>query len=302
MPPTAARYRGRFAPSPTGPLHLGSLLAAVASYLDARAHSGEWILRIEDIDGPRTAPDATDSIRRTLTRHGLEWSWEAPLQSKRTERYREALAVLSRLGLTFGCDCSRSQLAATAVYPGTCRKRNLVDEPTGADGYAIRVRAPGRRFAFEDRVQGTFAQVLDRDVGDFVVLRRDGIFAYQLAVVVDDADQGITDIVRGADLLDNTPRQLFLMDALGYPAPRYAHIAVLCGRDGQKLSKQTFAGAIDQLPPADNLLLALDLLGQAPPTDLRGAAPPQILDWAQAHWRVAGLARGPTLTNYQGLC
>lgn len=290
-------YRGRFAPSPTGPLHLGSLIAAVASYVDARAHAGQWLLRIEDIDQPRTVPGAADQIRQTLTEHGLDWDAEVPAQSSRLAHYQAALERLRQRHLTFACDCSRKALSNTAIYPGTCRGRLSIDGP-----HAIRVRVPSERFAFDDQIQGPFGQQLDRDVGDFVVWRRDGLFAYQLAVVVDDAEQGITDVVRGADLLDNTPRQLFLMHALGYARPRYAHIPVLTGPDGEKLSKQNHARAIDERTPGANLLLALELLGQSPPRALIGAPPRPIIDWAGDAWRIDQVPRGRVLTNYQGLC
>lgn len=290
-------YRGRFAPSPTGALHLGSLIAAVASFIDARAHAGQWLLRIEDIDQPRSVPGAADRIRQTLTDHALEWDAEVPAQSTRLARYRTALGQLSRRDLTFPCDCSRKALSNAAIYPGTCRGRQRIDGP-----HAVRVRVPNERFEFDDRIQGHFGQQLNRGVGDFVVQRRDGLFAYQLAVVVDDAEQGISDVVRGADLLDNTPRQLFLMQALGYARPRYAHIPVLTGKDGEKLSKQNGARAVDDRTPGANLLLALELLGQSPPPALRHAPPRSVIDWARSAWRIDRVPHGPVLTNYQGLC
>jgi len=293
-----ARYRGRFAPSPTGPLHLGSLLAAVASYLDALANAGEWLVRIEDVDGPRTVPGAADTILRTLERHGLEWSGPVVRQSERTHLYREALERLDQAGRTFRCTCSRSTLADEPVYPGTCRARR---SPATHD-FATRIRVDDVEVSFEDAIQGRFAQVLARDVGDFVVLRRDGYFAYQLAVVVDDAEQRIDRIVRGADLLDNTPRQLFLYDALALARPRYAHVPVLLGRDGQKLSKQTFAASVDRRDPVENIVTILDLLGQRPPSALRREPIDRALAWAVANWSLAEVPKCRALTGFVCVC
>jgi glutamyl-Q tRNA(Asp) synthetase len=298
MTPEPAKYRGRFAPSPTGPLHLGSLLAAVASYLDARANEGDWLVRIEDIDRPRTMPGAADAILHTLERHGLEWSGAPVRQSERTDLYRAALERLGRAGRTFHCTCSRSALADEPVYPGTCRARG---EPTTA-GSAIRIRVDDVAIAFDDEVQGRFTQALAHDVGDFVVLRRDGLFAYQLAVVVDDAEQRVDHVVRGADLLDNTPRQLFLGDALGLARPRHAHVPVLLGADGQKLSKQTFAASIDRRDPVDNLMTILDLLGQRPPSALRHESIDRALAWAVANWSLQRVPKERALTGFACVC
>ena len=252
-----AGYRGRFAPSPTGALHAGSLAAALASWLDARAHSGIWLIRIEDLDPPREAAGASQEILDALSAFGLE-SDEAPLfQSARGEQYGEALARLADVGLVYGCACSRADVAATQrklglparLYPGTCR------EGTGGRPVrALRVRVPDEVVAFNDRACGPYAQNLARDVGDFVIRRADGLCAYQLAVVVDDAEQQITDVVRGADLLDNTPRQIWLQRALALPTPRYLHVPVVTNAQGEKLSKQTGAVALDTRRP----LLELD--------------------------------------------
>jgi glutamyl-Q tRNA(Asp) synthetase len=259
-------YRGRFAPSPSGPLHFGSLVAAVASYLDARAAGGEWRVRIEDVDTPRTVPGAEDEILRALEAFGLHWDGPVARQSDRIERYEAALARLRRDGLVYRCRCSRREIADSAftgpegpVYPGTCRTLGLGDSVAGAD----RLRVPNRTIAFDDRVMGRVEQDLARDVGDFVLRRRDGLFAYQLAVVVDDADQGITDVVRGADLLLSTPRQILLQESLGLPTPRYLHIPVATGANGQKLSKQNLAAPIDRARPREALANALKFLGQS---------------------------------------
>ena len=293
-----ATYRGRFAPSPTGPLHLGSLLAAVASHLDARANGGEWLVRIDDLDGPRNVPGAADAILRTLESHRLEWSQTVVRQSERTHLYRDALDRLERAGRTFRCSCSRSMLADERVYPGTCRVRRT---PDGGD-HATRVRVDDVVLEFDDAIQGVFSQALAQEVGDFVVQRRDGLFAYQLAVVVDDAAQKVDHIVRGADLLDNTPRQLFLYDALGFAPPSYTHVPVLLARDGQKLSKQTFAASVDRHDPADNVLAILDLLGQEPPAALRRETIDRVIAWAIANWSLRAVPRCRALTGFVGLC
>ncbi|HET6473386.1 MAG TPA: tRNA glutamyl-Q(34) synthetase GluQRS [Pseudomonadales bacterium] len=278
---------GRFAPSPTGPLHFGSLLTAVASYVHARAGGGRWLLRVEDLDTLRCVPGAADSILRTLDRHGLRWD-DLAYQHERTDLYRQALDRLVADGHTFVCTCSRSQLQDTDVYPGTCRTKDL---PHTGEG-AIRVRVPVKTVGFVDGIQGPYSQRLDEDVGDFVVFRRDGIFAYQLAVVVDDATQGITEVVRGADLLDNTPRQLLLFELLGAAAPTYLHVPVLADRSGRKLSKQTAATAVRADTATGNLHAALDLLGQNPPASLAHSTPAEVLAWAVDHWSVAAIPRG----------
>lgn len=257
-------YRGRFAPSPTGPLHFGSLVAAVMSWLDARVAGGEWLVRIEDVDTPRTVPGAADEILRTLEAFGLAWDGEVVCQSRRTARYEAALERLRAAGHIYGCRCSRREIADSglpglegAIYPGTCRTLGL----RAAPGIALRMIAPVEPVTFLDRAMGTISQDVSRDIGDFVVRRRDGLFAYQLAVVVDDADQGITDVVRGADLLWSTPRQILLQRALGYPTPRYLHFPVVTNASGEKLSKQTGAEAIDVSQAPALLRAALDFAG-----------------------------------------
>lgn len=289
-------YRGRFAPSPTGPLHFGSLVAAVGSYLDALVHGGEWLVRMEDVDGTRNVAGAAESILATLEAFGFEWQGEVLWQSRRLEAYEAALEQLKAGGLAYGCACSRKEIADAAshaaidgglAYPGTCRAGLL----PGRTARAWRLRVPGEEWAFEDRLQGRIAQDLERDVGDFVLLRADGEFAYQLAVVVDDAFQGITDVVRGADLIDSTPRQIYLQRCLGVPTPRYAHLPVATNAAGEKLSKQTLAPALDPNQAGAELLRALVFLGQQPPADLTRAGAAEVWQWAREHWRFAAVPR-----------
>src|SRR5919204_4128331 len=260
---------GRFAPSPTGPLHMGSLIAAAASWLDARAARGRWLVRIEDLDRARCMPGAADAILRTLERLGLDWDGEVLYQSRRLERYRAALAELA--SHTYWCGCTRREIADSSlglaadgahIYPGTCRAGS-------ARKRALRLRTSSETIAFVDRVQGRCEQVLERDIGDFVLYRADGLFAYQLAVVVDDAEQRVTDVVRGADLLDSTPRQIFLQRLLGVPTPRYLHVPVALDASGDKLSKQTAATPIEASRAA--LAQALSFLGQPPAASLNEA-------------------------------
>lgn len=293
------RPRGRFAPSPTGALHFGSLVAALGSYLDARALGGEWLLRIEDVDQPRTVPGATDSILRTLDRLGFQWDGEVARQSRRLDLYRAALQRLQLADAVYPCSCSRREIAARSatvsvdgglVYPGTCRAGSRCqDRPQ-----AWRLRVADGDISFDDRVQGHFRQNLARAVGDFVLLRADAQFAYQLAVVVDDAAQGITSVVRGADLLDSTARQIWLQQKLALPTPSYAHLPVATNAAGEKLSKQTRAAAID--PAHGSLLLsaALSFLGYTVPEEIRQGSLGDFWGWASAVWsiRCVPAARG----------
>lgn len=287
-------YVGRFAPTPSGALHFGSLLTAVASFLDARAHAGTWRLRIDDLDTPRRVPGAADGILRTLAEHALHWDGPVAFQSDHVADYRAALSELSRQGLSFRCTCSRKDLRGYGVYPGTCRTRNL---PPGREA-AVRIRVPDAEYAFEDRLQGRFAECLARATGDFVVARRDGLTAYQLAVVVDDAAMGVTDVVRGADLLDNTPRQLFLGERLGFETPRYLHLPVIADRSGAKLSKRTMASTIGRGAPERNLQWSLELLGLEPP---QRATRDELLAWAVPRWNAGRLPRGPTIATWTSL-
>ena len=258
--------RGRFAPSPTGPLHFGSLVAAVASFLDARHAGGEWRVRIEDVDETRTVPGAADDILRVLEQFGLAWDGEVIWQSRRKLLYEATLERLRDAGLAYRCRCSRREIADSGlrgiegiVYPGTCRTLRLDRDVEGADRFRV---SPGK-IEMTDRVHGRVVQDVARDVGDFVLKRRDGLHAYQLAVVVDDAQQEITDVVRGADLLQSTPRQILLQEALGIPTPRYLHFPVAADAAGEKLSKQTLAAAVQQERAPGLLAAAFEFLGQA---------------------------------------
>jgi glutamyl-Q tRNA(Asp) synthetase len=297
-----ARRRGRFAPSPTGPLHFGSLVAAVGSYLDARAAGGEWRVRIEDIDAPRTVPGAADGILRTLEGFGFEWDGEVVFQSRRIDLYHAALVRLQLAGLAYPCACSRSEIARAAtrrsidgglLYPGTCRG-GLGD---GAAARAWRLRVPDREFVFEDRVQGEARQNLEREVGDFVLLRADGQYAYQLAVVVDDAAQGVDSIVRGVDLLDSTARQIWLLQCLGWPAPDYAHLPVAVNPAGEKLSKQTHAPAVDPAQGTSALARVLRFLGQPIAAEAEGMALDEFWRWAIDAWRLARVPKARALLS-----
>ncbi len=257
----------------------------MGSFVDARHHGGRWRVRIEDID-PRCVPGSADQILRTLEAFGLEWDGPVEVQSQRTESYRAALEQLRAAGATFECTCSRSELAAygalTSRYPGLCRSGPRRDGPS-----ATRLRIEALRiFTFEDRFQGPFSCPAG-SLGDVVVRRRDGVFAYQLAVVVDDALQGITDVVRGADLLESTGWQIALQEALRLARPRYGHLPLLTEPGGAKLAKRHHAVPLDAHRASAELLAVLRLLGQAPPAELDGAAPSVVLAWASAHWRPA---------------
>lgn len=291
-------YRGRFAPSPTGPLHFGSLVAAVGSYLDARAHQGQWLLRMEDLDPQRTVPGGAETIMDTLHALGMAWDGEVLYQRSRDEAYRAALEQLKKTGLVYPCACSRREIADSAVsgidgpvYPGTCRKGLL----SGRAARAERVLTDGARIEFKDAIQGRITHNLERQIGDFVLKRADGPYAYQLAVVVDDAAQGITDVVRGADLLDSTPRQVYLQQLLGFATPRYAHLPVAVNVVGEKLSKQTLARAIDVAAPVPLLNAALEFLGQAPVAGCTAGDTAAFWPQAIAGWQISRVPRQRTL-------
>jgi len=294
----APAYRGRFAPSPTGHLHFGSLVAAVGSFLEARTRSGEWHLRMEDVDAPRCSMAAGSEILRALDACGFAWDGEVVWQSHRIEAYAAALERLKAAGRVFPCACTRKELAdsgiapdGATIYPGTCR-HGLV---AGREARAWRLRVGNARVSFDDAIQGPIVSDLANETGDFIVLRADGLFAYQLAVVVDDAEAGITHVVRGADLLASTPRQIFLQECLGVPTPDYAHLPVAVNAAGEKLSKQTRAAPVDCSRPGPALIAALEFLGQLPPPELCGATVSQIWTWAQVHWRIDQVPRGPAL-------
>ncbi len=285
MRPAAAHppYIGRFAPSPTGALHLGSLLAALGSFLDARARGGRWRVRMEDLDRGRLVPGCAAHMLQTLEAFGLHWDDAVEYQSARTAHYEQALAQLHAAGLTFECSCSRRELADEAGYPGTCRAG-----PRGRGPTATRFRVAARTVEFLDRVQGTCRFDL-AERGDVIVRRRDGVFAYQLAVVVDDAAQGVTDVVRGADLLDSTPWQIALQEALGLPPVRYAHLPLVTEPDGTKLAKSRRAISLNPAEAPAQLCRTLGLLRQAPPAKLELEPVGTILQWAIQHWQIAPL-------------
>jgi glutamyl-Q tRNA(Asp) synthetase len=286
---TRTGYRGRFAPSPTGPLHFGSLIAAVGSFLEAKTRGGEWLVRIEDLDAPRVAPGAVADILRALEACGMPWDGAIVYQSARGDAYHAALHELKQGGLVYPCACSRREIADSAVngiegrvYPGTCRSGLAA----GRTARALRLDTRGATVEFSDALQGPVAQDLETDIGDFVLYRAGGAFTYQLAVVVDDAEQGITDIVRGADLLDSTARQIFLQRLLGLPRTRHMHLPVAVNERGEKLSKQTRAEPIDIGRPVPALIAALRFLGQDPPRALADAPPAEVWEWALANWRI----------------
>jgi len=279
-------YRGRFAPSPTGALHFGSLIAAVGSFLDARSRGGEWLVRMEDLDPPREVPGAADDILRTLEAFGLHWDADVIYQSQRADVYQQILDRLEQAQLVYPCGCSRKDIRAhtadgkNTIYPGTCRN----GLPEDRQIRSVRLRVPELDIRFVDRLHGMIEEWLPEQSGDFILRRADGLFAYQLAVVVDDAAQGITDIVRGADLLDSTCRQIFLQQSLGYALPRYLHLPIAVNEKGEKLSKQTHARAIDTKQAPKTLAAALRFLGQQLPDDLESSRLDDVWDWAIQSW------------------
>lgn len=284
-------YVGRFAPSPTGALHFGSLLAALASFLDARANQGVWLLRMEDLDPSREPAGAAQQILDTLQAFALQWDGPVLYQSDRLTDYHNTLKALTDHGHTYGCDCSRQRVRSNlGIYDNLCRGR--VRPPT--DDYAIRLRLPDADIRFEDGIQGVYRQNLTSECGDVVLRRRDGLIAYQLAVVVDDAWQGVTDIVRGFDLIDSTPRQIALQQLLGYTTPRYAHIPVACNTLGQKLSKQHFAKALEPFNSGVYLREALRFLGQDISGSTKAETPHSLVQRAIERWDIQ---RVPKLAN-----
>src|SRR5262245_45552363 len=292
-----ANYRGRFAPSPTGLLHFGSLVAAVGSFLEARTHGGEWLVRMEDLDPPRVIAGVADEILRTLEACGMEWDGPVALQSERNDAYHAALHRLRQAGHVYPCACSRREIADSAVagaegpvYPGTCRG-GVAESRTAR---AQRLDTRGAAVEFDDALQGSIACRLEHEYGDFVLYRADGIYAYQLAVVVDDAEQGITHVVRGADLLGSTPRQIYVQQLLGLARPRYMHLPVAVNERGEKLSKQTLAAPVDAARPLPALLGALAFLGQQPPRELAWTTVREFWAWAERSWK---LERVPRVAN-----
>jgi glutamyl-Q tRNA(Asp) synthetase len=288
---SAPAYRGRFAPSPTGPLHFGSLVAALASWLDARAQGGQWLVRIEDVDAPRTVPGAAEEILRALDDFGLHRDGVVVWQSHRLALYEEALERLRARGAVYRCRCSRKEVADSGlagvegvIYPGTCKALAIGSDVAGAE----RLSVGDARIEFNDRVQGPVSQDLAGEIGDFVLKRRDALHAYQLAAVVDDAEQAITDVVRGADLLHSTPRQILLQRMLGFATPRYLHFPVATDQRGEKLSKQNLTAPVDARKAAALLVAALGFLGQTRPACL---SPREVLAAALQGWDPARIPR-----------
>lgn len=276
-------YRGRFAPSPTGPLHFGSLVTALASYVEAKCHQGQWLVRIEDLDPLRESRQATEQILHSLTCHGLIPDEPVRFQSRRHDAYQNAITTLLDKALAYRCACSRKQLQQhQGRHPERCRdgKSQPGDRP-----FAVRFALGDEVSHWHDELLGEQIQKVTAELDDPVILRKEGFYAYQLAVVVDDIDQGITDVVRGSDLLEMTAQQQQIYRALGATPPRWLHIPVILNARGQKLSKQNHAPALDDRQPASNLVRALEALGQQPPTGLRHATVQGILDWSVEHWR-----------------
>lgn len=293
-------YIGRFAPSPTGPLHFGSLVAALASYCDAKSQQGKWLLRVEDLDKPREVKGATKLILTTLEAFDFAWDGEIIYQSQRSEAYQAALEILRLQELVYPCTCSRKEIADSsthqgiegAIYPKTCLTHALKSNVRPA----YRIKTQNKETAFTDQIQGEIKQNIAQDIGDFVLLRADHIFAYQLAVVVDDAAQGVTHVVRGADLLHSTPRQIYLQQLLSFNHPQYAHFPVACNDQGEKLSKQTLALPIEVKNAGKLLVKALAFLGQQPPKNLAYETPSEVLKWATNNWRREQIANKYALT------
>lgn len=293
--PTGNAYVGRFAPSPTGPLHFGSLVSALASYLDARHHGGVWLLRMEDLDPPRNSEKAARQILQALQQFGLIWDGDVLYQSDRLHSYASSLQILAGKNLLYPCTCNRKK--AGKIYPGFCRDKPLEADTPLAAPFAIRVRVPDQEVKFKDQIQGDQHQRLYHEAGDFILKRKDGLFAYQLAVVVDDAYQQITHVVRGSDLLDSTPRQIYLQQLLHYPSIQYAHHPVITDSEGHKLSKQTFAAPLDQSAPQRTLIAALAALNLDPPAKLTTSTVESILQWAIANWCLDDIPRRKTIPD-----
>lgn len=287
LEPDSCIYRGRFAPSPSGALHFGSLIAATGSYLQARQQQGEWHVRIDDIDPPREEPGASESIIRSLETYGFEWDGEISYQSQRHEFYQQALEQLNDLGMTYPCSCTRRSLSESLdpehpqVYPGVCRHGLAA----GQVERSRRVRVQDSIIKFYDLILGPQQMCMEDECGDFVIKRADGLFAYQLATAIDDINQGITEVVRGSDLLESTFRQIHLQQLLSLTPPIYAHLPIATNQAGDKLSKKTRAIGIEQLPVIETLYQVLMLLGQNPPTELRRVSRDEVWQWAIDHWR-----------------
>jgi glutamyl-Q tRNA(Asp) synthetase len=305
------QYIGRFAPSPTGPLHFGSLVAAVASYCDAKKNNGKWLIRMEDLDKSREMAGAADAILQQLERFGFAWDGAIVYQSQRADIYQEYLQHLKRDGLVYSCSCSRKEIADSsivngidgAIYPKTCYNKISQNTPQNSssnfNAAASRIDIGSQRInvdnaekiSFFDAIQGEIAQTLQTDVGDFILKRKDGFFAYQLAVVVDDALQGVNHVVRGADLLDSTPRQIYLQRLLSFTTPNYTHVPVATNVAGEKLSKQTLAQPLNSSLNTQQLFDTLHYLGQNPPAELKVANLQECWSWAISHWNLANVPK-----------
>lgn len=287
MGKTHTPYIGRFAPSPSGSLHFGSLVAAMASYLDARAHGGTWLVRIEDIDPPREPHGASGRILQALEAYGMLWDRDVLFQSHRHSAYDDVLTVLQQEHKLYPCTCTRKKLAGhNGVYPGYCR--NVWQDAAPGEPHGLRLRCQDTVIHFHDRIQGEQSYNLAA-LGDFLLKRKDGLYAYQLAVSVDDAFQGVTHVVRGVDLLDSTPRQLYLQSQLSMAHPVYAHIPVVTLGDGSKLSKQNHAPGIPLDNPRPQLIKAFTALGLEPEPDLQSCTTADIISWGVQHWSLHNL-------------
>ena len=303
---------GRFAPSPTGPLHFGSLIAALASYCDAKSQQGLWLVRMEDLDQPRTQAGAAEHILQQLNAFGFHWDGDVVYQSQRSALYTQALESLATLpsksnhlkasqqSIIYPCTCTRKEIVDSstlhgiegAIYPNTCRTNPIKPSAIKTNVQpAFRIKTDGVNITFNDAIQGFVKQDLQQDIGDFVIKRADGLFAYQLAVVVDDAAQGITHIVRGADLLHSTPRQIYLQQLLGLQTPQYAHVPLAQNAQGEKLSKQTLANALNLDNARLQLVSALQFLGQNPPSSMIKQPCTAILEWAVSNWQLAAIPK-----------
>lgn len=290
-------YRGRFAPSPSGPLHLGSLYTAVASYLQARSQNGTWLVRIDDLDPFRCQTKYSQQILTTLDQYGLHWDESIMYQRQRQPAYRHALEQLKKLGLIYACGCSRRMLASRQldqsplIYDGYCLK-HLPEK----QHHSLRLKLPINTLCINDRVQGVYQQNLQHEVGDFVIYRQDQVYAYHIAVAVDDAEQGITEIVRGSDLFFSTPRQVLLQQLLNLKTPQYAHIPVILDNQGFKLSKQTYADEVSTDAVEETLIRVLNYLNLKPPEQLSFGSKHEILNWAVKHWKLSLIKKQKTLS------
>ena len=294
--PNSSLYRGRFAPSTTGQLHLGSLYTAVASFLESRSKGGKWLVRIDDIDHLRNVKGSVDDILKTLEAFGLHWDEAVYYQSQQREHYQAIVDALLQQQHIYPCVCTRKALNALntqGIYPRFCLQESI----SLAIPHALRIKTQNCIIRFDDGLQGFQSHNIEQHSGDFIIKRKDNIIAYQLAVVIDDEQQQITDVVRGLDLLDSTPRQLYLQQLLGYSSPQYLHVPIITDEQGHKLSKQTFAQAIDSNNPQATLFYILQLLNQTPPLSLKKSSVAEILEWAITHWQVQRLEKQHTISG-----